>query len=280
MTGGLGNQLFIYALYRSLQENGKEVILDTSWYLYSDAPTAALYHLDKFQCKVNEYHVPRIIDRCRQSLTRNGYDDILIKAKLWKKYKEVMPGVFDKHVFELDDCYLEGCWQSEKYFKDIAGLIRSELIYRGEYSEKNIEFISKIRSTNSVSLHVRRGDYLNFNMLYGGICTEDYYCRAIDYFRNRERNITFFVFSDDIKWCKDVLLKDIENVIFIEGNEGTESYIDMLLMSQCKNHIIANSSFSWWGAWLSGNSGITVSPTKWLNNSPTTDVWCNDWVRL
>ena len=133
-------------------------------------------------------------------------------------------------------------------------------------------------TTESVSIHVRRGDYLNEPLL-NGICDEQYYVAAIEEIKAMVDNPVFFIFSNDILWCKTHFNQI--NAVFVENNTGKNSYRDMQLMSLCKHHIIANSSFSWWGAWLGKyKDSMICAPTKWMNAKVSSDVVCADWIKI
>ena len=128
-----------------------------------------------------------------------------------------------------------------------------------------------------MSVHIRRGDYLE-NPMYGGICTEEYYKKAIDYIKQRVENAKFYLFSNDMPYVQDRFRG--EEFVYVENNSEDKGYIDLYLMSLCKHHIIANSSFSWWGAWLNAaKSKIVVAPSIWLTNAPARDVVPDTWIR-
>ncbi len=183
-----------------------------------------------------------------------------------------------------NDCYIFGHWQSEKYFDDIKDVIRTELIFRRPLTGRNAEIADIIKSTNAVSVHVRRGDYItnkNTNGVHGS-CGVDYYERASMYILKRVGSPLFFIFSDDPEWIKNNTLINYEHHV-ISHNSGIGSYNDMHLMSLCKHHIIANSSFSWWGAWLNQNyDKIVVAPDRWFltDKCDSSDHVPASWVRL
>ncbi len=181
------------------------------------------------------------------------------------------------------NCYLDGYWQSEKYFQDALSVIRADFTFKVPLSNRNSDIAEHIGQRNSVSLHIRRGDYVtdsNTNATHG-LCSLDYYRKAVQYVADRIRQPYFFVFSDDIIWVKDNLKIDLP-CQYIDHNHGTESYNDMHLMSLCRNHIIANSSFSWWGAWLNPSpEKIVVAPEKWFaNKNDVKDLFPQGWVTL
>ena len=180
--------------------------------------------------------------------------------------------------------YYFGGWHSEQYFYDI----RDEIINTFKFKDNSqdrlfIDLKSAICVSNSVSIHIRRGDYLikNKNSIYQyhGICTDSYYDKAIFKMQQLVDNPIFFIFSNDIDWCKTKFRDD--NFVFVDCNTGTNSWRDIYLMSLCKYHINANSSFSWWGAWLCQyNNNITICPEKFLTNIPTKDFYPNRWIKI
>jgi len=176
--------------------------------------------------------------------------------------------------------YLGG-WHSEKYFLAVKEQIFATFKFNEPADPENMAHIKNIKSQNSVSIHVRRGDYLdtgNYN-LFGGVCTENYYQAAIDLIETKVNNPRFFVFSNDTPWVKANL--HISNVVYVTGNAGNNSWKDLYLMTLCKHHIIANSSFSWWGAWLNNNPGkIVITPGRFLMNDENTDVYPESWTKL
>ncbi|MDR2407204.1 MAG: alpha-1,2-fucosyltransferase [Bacteroidales bacterium] len=180
------------------------------------------------------------------------------------------------------DCYLDGYWQNELYFKDCEDIVRRKYQFITPLDLKNNDLKNKICSVNSVSIHVRRGDYLKHKM-YLGLCDKDYYVNAISYMKKKIDHPVFFVFSNDINWCKSNLRDVINDSCseYIDWNKKGKSYIDMQLMSICKHNIIANSSFSWWGAWLNNNiDKIVIAPKKWLNIELIIQPQCKDWILI
>lgn len=177
--------------------------------------------------------------------------------------------------------YYWGGWHSEKYFSQIAYEIRTtftfpEVLDSKEYSN----ILSQINADEySVSMHIRRGDFLKepphspYQYYY---CDENYYLNAIKYILSRYEKAHFYVFSDDMDWCKSFLPSD--KVTFIDFNRGKDSWRDMCLMSKCRHHINANSTFSWWGAWLSPHKGIVIRPPKFLSNHETKDFYPDNWI--
>lgn len=192
---------------------------------------------------------------------------------------------FDPDILKIDDnFYLEGYWSSEKYFKDIEGIIRKEFTFKDNPSIANQKIINSIKSCNSVSIHIRRGDYVfdERTNKYHGFCDLDYYLRAVTLIAKRVENPHFFVFSDDTDWAKQNLRLKFP-CIYVNHNTGKKDYEDMRLMSKCKHNIIANSSFSWWGAWLNQNPNkIVITPKRWFRDKSinTKDLIPQSWVKI
>jgi len=179
--------------------------------------------------------------------------------------------------------YLYGYWQSEKYFKSFESGIRSDFQFRLPLDTRNALLASEIKNTLSVSIHIRRGDYLSnyrtSKIMH--VCNISYYQKAIHYLSEQLKDPVFFIFSDDMPWVMEHLSVPGE-IRFIDHNFGKESYRDMQLMSLCKHNIIANSSFSWWGAWINANPNkLVVAPRKWfVNNNNDRDLIPEKWTRL
>ncbi|TRZ97100.1 MAG: alpha-1,2-fucosyltransferase [Rhodocyclaceae bacterium] len=182
-----------------------------------------------------------------------------------------------------DNCFLVGNWQSEKYFSDIENTIRTDFTFRKPPNSRDQEWISLIGNCQSVSLHVRRGDYAIHAKTRAvlGLLPLDYYRSAADLVASRSGFPEFFIFSDDIPWAREHL--DIPFPChYVDHNKGAESHNDMRLMSSCRHHIIANSSFSWWGAWLNPASDkIVIAPRRWFANGwDAKDLIPEGWVSL
>ncbi|MDP1766805.1 MAG: alpha-1,2-fucosyltransferase [Methylotenera sp.] len=182
-----------------------------------------------------------------------------------------------------DNVYLEGYWQSERYFHEFSNKIREDFTFKLPFSKQNTEIADRIGKVNALSLHVRRGDYANNSKTLAthGLCSLDYYRAAIQLIIKQVENPHFFVFSDDIAWVKNNLKIDFPH-LFIDHNLGAESYNDMRLMSLCKHNIIANSSFSWWAAWLNTNpQKIVIAPQDWFSNKVNvSDLIPHGWIRI
>lgn len=192
---------------------------------------------------------------------------------------------FDPDILRLKgDVYLDGYWQSEMYFRDIQDIVRKEFTFRNESDRNNTGLADLIRSETAVSLHVRRGDYITDTSIHAvhGTCSLDYYRSSIGLMASRVERPYFFIFSDDPEWAKAHLTLS-HPVTYVTNNGTDRAYEDMRLMSLCKHHIIANSSFSWWGAWLSAAPDkMVIAPARWFKSGEhnTKDLIPIAWVRL
>lgn len=279
-VGGLGNQMFQYAFYKTLQSKNKKVKADLvrfSIYEYhngfeiEDIFNISLDKVTPFRSKLyNPLYRSWAIRKLRRLLFLKNLH-----------FEEKNDFIFDSDVFlRSKKKYFMGHWQTEKYFKGIETEIKNDFIFKVPLNTKNQLLSEKVKNTNSVAIHVRRGDYIN-HPLFGNICNENYYNKAIKYMQINVSNPAFFIFSNDILWCKNQF--NLPNATYIDGNIGCNSYIDMQLMSYCKHNIIANSSFSWWAAWLNHNENkMVVAPKKWLNNidNEVIDIVPTQWIKL
>ena len=303
MMGGLGNQMFIYAFYLSLLSVGKSVKIDMTWFEQTAAHNG--YELDRiFEVKIAEASPEE--SKKFTSLGRGIFPRIsrhTVKRSTQLSYNDEDALIYHPEVFTFDNKYLSGYWQSEKYFKNIEADIR-EKFHFDEKKRDNIAFIDLLNcireESTSVSIHVRRGDYLakknhigwkglrhkmkDFltpSVNLGEVCTLMYYMNALKYFNNANTQPVYYIFSDDIQWCRENFSFVQSKCVFVDINKGKDSYWDMYLMSQCKHNIIANSSFSWWGAWLNQNSEkIVLAPDRWFTNGFLGDVLPEDWIKI
>lgn len=275
MQGGLGNQLFQYALYENFKEIGRDVKADIT--AYQNGSEERCFELNKLGIKtvnadkkeLHYYHADNsiLLDRVlRYTFGRKKY----IKEKSYD---------FCPKVLKFTDGYISGYWQSEKYFLKAAAKIRGKIIFQNVETNEIKVRIRQMERQNSVSVHVRMGDYLACSALYGGICTREYYDRAFLYILEHIENPVFYVFSDEPQKVAE-LLKGY-NYVLVTGNTGADAYKDMYLMSRCRHHIIANSTFSWWGAWLGENKDrIVITPSKWNNACKTNEICKEGWVMV
>lgn len=288
--GGLGNQMFQYAAGRRLALlHNAQLKLDIAHLNDPRCNTPrdyALKHLSinaEIATTVETNSLRRKGEGQVQRLFSLGLCSSARKRALSRDYRE--PHFhFDPHfLVATDDCYLDGYWQSEKYFADIKDIIHSEFRVIYPLRGRNQELAELIRATESFSLHVRRGDYVSnpTTSKYHGICGLKYYELAIELIVEKMTQPRAFIFSDDPEWAK-MNLKFSFPTTFICHN-GSCCYEDLRLMSLCRHNIIANSSFSWWGAWLNGNSDkIVVAPARWFNNTEIdiNDLLPESWMRV
>lgn len=287
IIGGLGNQMFQYAVGRSLS-------LTYDLPLWLDISEFDRYELHNgfelqrvFCCPVvvaTEENVRSILGWqsslfARRVLSRPGMSVFRRKGFVVEPYFHYWLGIGNVP----QDSYLTGYWQSEKYFQKHAAVIRADFTFKTQLTNSNAELTEQISQVNAVSLHVRRGDYAKNPQTTAthGLCSLDYYRSAIRHVAERVDRPNFFVFSDDIPWVRENLAIG-HPCVYVDHNQGVESYNDMRLMSLCKHHIIANSSFSWWGAWLNlSPDKIVVVPERWfLNDNNIDDLFPIGWVRL
>ena len=285
IIGGLGNQMFQYAAGRTLSlKLGVSLKLDVD-----DFDGYGLhqgFELDRlFTCKIElatEADKQFVLGWQKNRLIRRILKRPTLAAFRHKHFVVEPSFTYWDGIDSLKgNAYLDGYWQSEKYFYEFASTIRADFAFRLALSDQNAEIATRISKLNAVSLHVRRGDYVSnkkTNSVHG-VCTLDYYRDAIEYILKRIESPVFFVFSDEMAWVRNNL-KIAAETVFVDHNSGKESYNDMRLMSLCQHHIIANSSFSWWGAWLnSSENKIVIAPKKWfVNQSNVVDLLPLNWV--
>ena len=282
MSGGLGNQMFQYAMYLKLKKLGKEVKFD-------DVATYSLDNARPIQLAVFDISYPRAT---KEEITIMRDSSPALKDKIrrklkGRKLKQYIENnyCYDKDIYELDDTYLIGYFQSEKYFEDIRDQVKKAFVFRQDLiTDMTAEIQKEVEShENSVSIHVRRGDYLSGNGedLYSDICTDDYYSGSIDYILEKYENAVFYLFTNDQIWADFFInIHPNADIRVVRGNTEYTGYLDLYLMSRCRHHIVANSSFSWWGAWISPLEGETIAPAKWLNNDYCSDINTKDMVKI
>ncbi len=175
-----------------------------------------------------------------------------------------------------------GGWHSDLYFQsEKKQIIKKYNFVDAHLNTTNTKILDLINKTNSISFHIRRGDFMNNSNinLFGNICNAEYYKKAKAEIEQKIKDPHYFIFSNDMDWVKSNL--EFSTVTYVEGNIGQNSWIDLFLMTKCKNNIIANSSFSWWGAWLnSNNDKIVVCPNKFSNNDINSDVYPINWLKI
>ncbi|PIX71350.1 alpha-1,2-fucosyltransferase, partial [Candidatus Roizmanbacteria bacterium CG_4_10_14_3_um_filter_33_21] len=262
LTGGLGGQMFQYAAGRALSLKLKTPLkLHFTNALFN---TQRQYGLDIFNIKANlatDAEIAKLGVIKNQVINRFLYLAQLMNIRLLKNvYTEKLNDEYDPDFFNIPDNFcIQGYFANEKYFKNIETTIRKDFTFKNKLDEKNQKFKDLITKYESVSIHVRRGDYIT-NKTGPRFIGLDYYIKAIKTISNKIKNPIYFIFSDDIDWVKQNL-KLKNKSYFVNNNHGKNSYKDMQLMSLCKHNIIANSTFSWWGSWLNSNKNkIMIKP--------------------
>lgn len=279
LIGGLGNQMFQYAAGRRLA-----IIHNTD--LKIDISGFGNYKIHRYQ--LGQYNISAQIATTDEIKNFRGKSILFINRLTpsnarWIKEKYFH---FDPSILMLqDNVYLDGYWQSEKYFKDVENPIRHDLRVKSPPSENNASMLTDIQRQMSVALHIRRGDYVTNKItnLHHGTATLEYYQNAIKYLISHGiQKPCFYIFSDDPTWVKQNLKLDYPTV-YVNHNDRDHGYEDMNLMSHCQHFIIANSTFSWWGAWLSNNPNkIVIAPKLWFADPmiDTNDLIPSEWRRL
>jgi hypothetical protein len=288
LIGGLGNQMFQYATARRLAEKHSTILkLDISGFEQYKLHRYSLhcFHIWEYLATYNE-----IKDICKENnLFRKVGKKILSKFNFFAYHNQNILTEkffhFDSQILDApNNVLLDGYWQSEKYFADIKDILRREFVVKYQQDSLSAKFAEQIQSAESVSLHVRRTDYVNNSLTnqIHGTCNQEYYTQAVQYIGNRTSNPHFFIFSDEPEWARHNLNLDYP-ITIVDCNDASHNYEDLRLMSLCKHNIIANSSFSWWGAWLNQtHHRIVIAPKYWFNNSSrnTKDLIPKSWIRI
>ncbi len=289
LQGGLGNQLFQYAFGRALSlEYKRELALDISWYARNRYSKYFMPH-SIFNFNIIEKRKSSIFLRYITLISKHIrlLPKPLNKISKFYLFGRFLPVYINESTFNILNMpqnsvlYFDGYWQNIKYFQKYESIIRKEFTLKHKLIGENKKYLKKIVSSNSISIHIRRGVYIsdpNISILYPH-CSLKYYSDAISYIAKRIQNPTFFIFSNEIDWAKNNLKADYP-IVFID-NQGPD-YEHLFLMSQCKHNIIADSTFSWWGAWLNNNpSKIVIAPKKWVNDSKIKHAKIpNSWLRF
>lgn len=294
IIGGLGNQMFQYAFAIALKKHfqDEEVLIDTSHFHHlfiknwrghnlhngyeidkvfpnADIRTATPRELMKVTWYMPNYLISRLVRKIFP----------IKKTEFIQKREEIfvyIPETMDKQ----GDCYYEGNWESERFFVNCREDVQTAFSH-GTPNTINANYIDKMESEESVAIHIRRGDYL-LSPKWSGICTLDYYKKSIELILSDEKKHVFYIFSNDIPWCNENIKPLLEGhqLVVVSENKGKESCWDMFLMTHCKDLIIANSSFSWWGAFLNKKGGRVIAPCKWLNEDRKVDIWLDEWIKI
>jgi Glycosyl transferase family 11 len=284
LAGRLGNQMFQYATARSLAARvGTEVKLDTSWIESKREGQPIRYELGSFGLNAQ---VGNVLE-----FARLPGDGRLIRAlqrvrphrpPLLRVIREGSAGEFVPQVLSAgDNVYLDGFWQSEDYFEDHDLLIRRDFTFRDALTTTGAALAHEITRSTSVSVHVRRGDYVNSSFMHS--LDYELYERALAIVSREVDDVRIFVFSDEPDWCDENLRFEYPTVVVRHEDTDDHSLEDMHLMTLCDHHVVANSSFSWWGAWLNARPDkIVVAPKRWLRDPELPDErrTPRHWIRI
>jgi hypothetical protein len=305
--GGLGNQMFQYALYRVLRKLGRDVYLDIDDFGPEnprgfELPNAFGITFRKFRYQLAIGWITKVGGLIRQRKDRPhlryliGTALIALANRLRKIVREAALIIDDREFVNLDSLnytgtiIFEGYWQSSDYFCSIKSEIRRQYQFRAPLDQAVVRKLEEVHECDSVSIHFRRGDYVDnqvFKTIYGGICTDQYYEKAINYIEGHVSTPKYFVFSDDIEYAKTIpLLQRLSRKEYVSFPKGN-NWDDMMLMSNCKHNILANSTYSWWASWLNANPAkIVLVPSRWVNLnhgyslSDLKNIYEDDWIRI
>lgn len=286
ILGGLGNQMFQYALALALQYQCKdksEVRIDPL--AFNGYPIHNGYELKRiFNVEIPEASISEVMKVAYPYLNYRIWQLCrLLPQRSTMKYEWKSMAYDERVLTDTRDRYLIGYWQTEHYFRSIRNEILKAFAFPSFTPNSQNETLSKeLQQRRSVAVHIRRGDYLKISNT-SGICTIDYYKKAIAYMQESSSPELFAIFSDDIDWCMEQFGAIIGNADtrFVNWNKGIECFRDMQLMSLCSHNIIANSSFSWWGAWLNQNPAkIVIVPSRWMNSEGWSEIIPEDWITI
>ena len=291
LIGGLGNQLFQYTIGRILSiKNEVPLYLDTSAYDNPDSRSCKLYYYNIKAAVATKDKIENI---------NNLYESNALYAKFYRQAEKRFLPKHRWYYYKEDEYYkyepalmkvsspilLEGFWQHHRYYEHIYPEIWEELTLKEAYKKDNTGVLSEIeQNAAAVSIHIRRGDYVSDpnNLNWFGVMPVSYYYKAIDYINNKIKSPVYYVFSDDLNWVKRNL--NIKGQTVYVDIEGGKDYLELDAMSKCRHNIIANSSFSWWGAFLNKSPGkIVVAPATWLANEEANkrvEIQFPGWIKM
>ena len=275
LFGGIGNQMFQYACGKVVAKNlNAELKIDIS-HLTDRTPrnnfTYRDYELGVFNIKDEIATIEEVRQFIPDLWNSKEYIKQLYKLKRLfngkSLYLEKSKFTYNKDI-ELvkDNTFLYGYFQTERYFENHRSELLKSFMLNNQIDKINISLIDKIKSENAISIHIRRGDYLNspFELLD----IQGYYMKAIELIQDRVEKPSFYIFTNDYLWAEENFASLNIKKIIVNINKNDQSFIDMILMSNCKHNICANSSFSWWGAWLNTNpEKIVIAPKRWFKNT-------------
>jgi len=293
LFGGLGNQMFQYACGKAVASHlNVELKLDVS-HVIDRTPrtnfTYRDYELGVFNIKEKIATINEVRQFIPNLWNSNEYIKQLYRLKRLFKgnslYRERLKFIYNKDI-ELvkDNTYLYGYFQTEKYFENIREDLLKYFSLSNEMDKSNSAITTQMKNENAVSIHVRRGDYTNSPFVLLDI--QNYYQKAIEFILEKIESPVFYIFTNDYLWTEENFASlNIKKTIVKINNDSKSSYLDMILMCNCKHNICANSSFSWWGAWLNVNpEKIVITPKLWFKNAEyiqsTIDLIPTNWIKL
>lgn len=285
--GGLGNQLFQYAAMLYIEKNFPEVKItpDFGQYYYdcfhNGIGIQKIFHTD-FAGEINKVEYFRKSYNKKESKVHRIARIAWYKLSRYKTFYNsaiITPNKMAKIIDNNQKMIFAGFFQNDTFASAVKKDLHRDLIQYTSLGTDNDRLLTRIKERDSISLHIRRGDYIGLP-LYDIFNGTEYYQRAISYFKIKYHNPVFVIFSDDIPWVKENLIIGCD-CEYVDWNNGEDSFKDLIVMSHCVHNIIANSSFSWWGAWLNQNPAkIVISPKKWFIGKPSDEVVPCDWLRF
>lgn len=289
LKGGIGNQLFQYAFGESIKKKWNcDVIYNLNWFDKPGSNTprelalTKLANINSIKERKSKFE-SRLFQSKRFATVFNKFNffhgiEIRVEQNLnFSEHYQEIPHKLPKKVI------FNGYWQSFKYFSLIEADLRNQLLQYGKKCISSPLMQEITSSLQSTSIHIRRGDYIKNKAAknYFETCSTNYYQNAIKKINKSKKDNVFFVFSDDIDWAK-TNIKTHNKTIYVDSNYNLSDLDELFLMANCNNHIIANSSFSWWGAWIGGlDCGITIRPRKWLKSKNQPNTLCpKEWIEI
>ena len=273
MIGGLGNQMFIYAFYLQMRKRFSDTRIDLSDMRHYHAHNG--YELDRvFGISDREFCIAKPLKKVLEFL----FFKVILERK---QNLETMEAFTKSYAYPF--LYFKGFYQSERFFKDVDGEVRQAFAF--DLNKANAESQTLARqikeNPHAVSLHVRRGDYMEpkFYKRYGTVCSQAYFQRAVEMMLAQVPQAHFYIFSDDVEWVQQNLR--LPRATVVSCNRGADSWQDMMLMSLCRHNIICNSTFSWWGAWLNANpEKRVIAPSRWLADVDMPYIIPETWIKV
>lgn len=268
LMGGTGNLMFQYALAVHFMNccPNTAVKVDITWYQMME--------------NISFYRIPWVFETLFGVELPLADKEEIAESKRQNRYKEKTVGIYNQEIEEITGGFVDGYWQTSKYFSDINNQIRDQYRFNLRYmSDHQRAFAEQIGTVdNSAAVWIRGRDYLKYTEVYGGICTEEYYQNAMEYLRKKYGDVRFFIFSDDADYIRE---KYDRYPCMVYSEDSTEFFdYSIYLMSLCDHLIIANSTFSWWAAWLKTTRGTVICPQKWARSLQMSDILEDNWIRI